>query len=145
MTRRLLLALLPLLDLGAASTDDDLAAIRKVLDRQVVDWNQKDLDGFCKGYWKSPKLVFQSGGERNDGWDAMRERYRKSYQASGKSMGTLVFQNLEVEQISADSALVRGGWHLTMPDDSTPHGLFTLIMRKFPEGWKIVHDHTSKA
>jgi ketosteroid isomerase-like protein len=24
-----------------------------------------------------------------------------------------------------------------------PHGLFTLVFRKFPAGWKIVHDHTS--
>jgi ketosteroid isomerase-like protein len=23
--------------------------------------------------------------------------------------------------------------------------LFTLVFRKFPEGWKIVHDHTSAA
>jgi beta-aspartyl-peptidase (threonine type) len=30
-----------------------------------------------------------------------------------------------------------------MPDGSTPGGLFTVIFRKFPEGWKIVHDHTS--
>ena len=30
-----------------------------------------------------------------------------------------------------------------MPDGAKPGGLFTLIFRKFPEGWKIVHDHTS--
>jgi hypothetical protein len=30
-----------------------------------------------------------------------------------------------------------------MPDGSTPGGLFTVIFRKLPEGWKIVHDHTS--
>ena len=30
-----------------------------------------------------------------------------------------------------------------MPDGTKPGGLFTLIVRKFPEGWKIVHDHTS--
>jgi ketosteroid isomerase-like protein len=30
-----------------------------------------------------------------------------------------------------------------MPDGSMPGGLFTLIFRKFPDGWKIVHDHTS--
>ena len=30
-----------------------------------------------------------------------------------------------------------------MPDGTKPTGLFTLIARKFPDGWKIVHDHTS--
>jgi len=32
---------------------------------------------------------------------------------------------------------------LTMPDDTHPGGLFTLVLRKRPEGWRIVHDHTS--
>ena len=32
---------------------------------------------------------------------------------------------------------------LTMPDGTKPGGLFTVIFRKLPEGWKIVHDHTS--
>jgi hypothetical protein len=30
-----------------------------------------------------------------------------------------------------------------MPDGKRPSGLFTLILRKLPEGWRIVHDHTS--
>ena len=30
-----------------------------------------------------------------------------------------------------------------MPDGTKPGGLFTVIFRKLPEGWKIVHDHTS--
>ena len=30
-----------------------------------------------------------------------------------------------------------------MPDGTKPGGLFTVILRRFPEGWKIVHDHTS--
>jgi ketosteroid isomerase-like protein len=30
-----------------------------------------------------------------------------------------------------------------MPDGSRPNGLFTLILRRLPAGWKIVHDHTS--
>jgi hypothetical protein len=30
-----------------------------------------------------------------------------------------------------------------MPDGAKPAGLFTVILRKLPEGWKIIHDHTS--
>ena len=145
MTRRQFLPAGSLILVGAAGLQVDIAAILKVLNRQVEDWNRQDLDAFCEGYWKSPKLVFQSGGDRNDGWEAMRQRYRKTYQADGKMMGTLMFRNLEVVPISADTAMVRGGWHLTMPDGTTPHGLFTLIVRELPEGWKIIHDHTSKA
>ncbi|WP_165231488.1 YybH family protein [Aquisphaera insulae] len=128
---------------GGDDSSPPVTAIRAVLDRQVADWNRGDLDGFVTGYWNSPELVFQSGGHRTDGYDGMVARYRKRYQADGKAMGKLVFSGVEVLPLGADSAFVRGAWRLTMPDGLTPGGLFTLIFRRFPEGWKIVHDHTS--
>ncbi len=73
----------------------------------------------------------------------MRDRYRKNYQAEGKAMGTLAFADVEVEPLAPDVALARGRWSLVKPDGSRPHGLFTLILRRLPGGWKIVHDHTS--
>jgi ketosteroid isomerase-like protein len=126
-----------------AKPDDAAGAVRAVLDRQVADWNRGDLESFLEGYWRSPKVVFQSGGQRFDGWEAMRDRYRRRYQAEGRAMGRLAFSSIEIEPLSADAAFVRGGWRLTMPDGTKPRGLFTLLFRKLPEGWKIVHDHTS--
>ena len=123
--------------------EDATRAVRAVLDRQVADWNKGDLEGFLAGYWNSPKVVFQSGGQRSDGWQAMRDRYRRRYQAEGKAMGQLAFAPIEIEPLGPEAILVRGGWRLTMPDGATPGGLFTVIFRKLPEGWKIVHDHTS--
>ena len=73
------------------------------------------------------------------------ERYRKTYQGEDREMGKLEFSNLNIEPLAPDAAFVRGAWRLTMSDGKTPHGLFTLIFRKFPDGWKIVHDHTSAA
>jgi ketosteroid isomerase-like protein len=118
-------------------------AARAVLERQVADWNKGDLDGFLSGYWNSPKVVFQSGAQRFDGWQAMRERYRRRYQAEGRAMGRLEFSALDVEPLGPAAVLARGRWRLTMPDGTNPGGLFTVIFRKLPEGWKIVHDHTS--
>jgi len=121
----------------------EAAGIRQMLDRQVEDWNKHDLDGFANGYWHSQSLVFQSGTSRTEGWEGMRDRYRKSYQSDGKEMGHLDFKDIEINVLSADSAYARGHWQLTMSDGKQPGGLFTLILRKFPEGWRIVHDHTS--
>jgi ketosteroid isomerase-like protein len=123
--------------------DEQTRAVRSVLERQVTDWNKGDLDAFLGGYWKSHKVVFQSGGQRSDGWEAMRERYRRRYQAEGRAMGQLEFSGLEIELLGESAALARGGWRLTMPDGSKPGGLFTVIFRKLPDGWKIIHDHTS--
>jgi len=123
--------------------DEQTQAVRAVLEHQVADWNKGDLDAFLGGYWNSPKVVVQSGGQRFDGWEAMRQRYRRRYQGKGRAMGQLEFSGLEIEPLGAEAALARGRWRLTMPDGTKPGGLFTVIFRKLPDGWKIIHDHTS--
>jgi beta-aspartyl-peptidase (threonine type) len=95
------------------------------------------------GYWNSPELTFFSGAHETSGWQAALERYRKVYQGEGREMGKLEFSDLKVEPLGSDAAFVRGAWRVTMSDGKTPHGLFTLVFRKFPDGWKIIHDHTA--
>ena len=95
------------------------------------------------GYWNSPELTF-FGSKKTSGWQATLDSYRKSYQGEGHEMGKLEFSDLQIEALVPDAAFVRGGWKLTMSDGKTPHGLFTLVFRHFPEGWKIIHDHTTQ-
>jgi ketosteroid isomerase-like protein len=146
-TAVLVIGISAMLALGSrsASASDGKAAVEQVLQMQQDAWNRHDLDAFMTGYWKSPDLTFFSGGTENHGWQAAMDRYKARYQSPGHEMGKLEFANLRVEMLGADSAFVRGEWHLTMSDGKTPHGLFTLVFRKFPDGWKIVHDHTSVA
>ena len=125
---------------GAATQE---TAIRKVLQSQVDAWNRHDLDGFMVGYWNSPDLTFFSGATQTQGWQATLERYRKKYQAPGAEMGKLEFSDLQVELLGSQGAFVRGRWRLTLSSGEQPHGLFTLIFREFPEGWRVIHDHTS--
>jgi uncharacterized protein (TIGR02246 family) len=120
-------------------------AIETVLRTQQDAWNRHDLDAFMAGYWNSPELTFFSGANQHKGWQATLDRYRAAYASPGHEMGKLEFSGLSSEMLGPDAAFVRGSWHLTMPDGKTPHGLFTLVFRKFPEGWRIVHDHTSAA
>lgn len=117
------------------------ADIRQVMDAQTVAWNNGDIDGFMRGYWNSPDLVFVSGAAVTRGWQPTIERYKKNYDSRAK-MGTLTFSDLEVDVLSKDSATVLGSWALAREKDN-PKGKFTLIFRKFKDGWKIVHDHTS--
>jgi ketosteroid isomerase-like protein len=128
--------------LAGAAAAGEPEAIRKVLDDQVKAWNRGDLESFMAGYWKSEKLTFFSGNQRTAGWQATLDRYRKRYQADGKDMGKLAFADLAVEMLGRDAALVRGRFRLQIGNE-TPTGLFTLILRRFPDGWRIVHDHTS--
>jgi ketosteroid isomerase-like protein len=120
-------------------------AIERVLHKQQEAWNKHDLEGFMAGYWKSSELTFFSGAKEHDGWQATMERYLNTYGSPGHEMGKLEFSGLRVEVLGQVGAFVRGTWKLTMSNGKTPHGLFTLVFRKFPDGWKIVHDHTSAA
>ena len=119
--------------------------VENVLRVQQKAWNRQDLEGFMAGYWNSPELTFFSEAKQKHGWQATIERYRAVYASPGREMGKLEFSSLRIEMLGPDAAFARGSWQLTMPDGKTPHGLFTLVFRKFPEGWKIVHDHTSAA
>ena len=120
-------------------------AIKHLLVSQVEAWNRGDLKGFMDGYWHSPDLTFFSGGTVSKGWNAALQRYEQRYQGTGKQMGKLEFQDLKIDLLGRQAAVVTGGWHLTMSDGKEPHGLFTLILKRMQNGWKIVHDHTSSA
>lgn len=115
--------------------------IEAVLNAQVAAWNAGDIDGFMRGYWNSPELVFVSGANVTKGWQPTVDRYKKNYDTRAK-MGVLAFSDLEIEVLSKDSAVVLGSWALQREADN-PHGKFTLIFRRFKDGWKVVHDHTS--
>ncbi|MCW5961757.1 MAG: DUF4440 domain-containing protein [Pyrinomonadaceae bacterium] len=119
--------------------------ITKVLHVQTAAWNRGDIEGFMQGYWNSPQMTFVSGDNVARGWQAALDRYQKSYDSKAK-MGVLTFSELEFTILSKDAAVVLGGWSLERTVDGkqdNPHGKFTLIFRKFKDGWKVVHDHTS--
>lgn len=146
---RAIIALLLIVVSSAASANAKQKApaqkeIQDVLDRQVQAWNRHDLEGFMKGYWRSPELTFYSGGTTVSGWEETLGRYRNRYQSSGNEMGTLEFLDLKIELLGPRAAFVRGRFHLKMTNGESG-GLFTLTFRKFAAGWKIVHDHTSTA
>ena len=110
---------------------------------QQEAWNRGDIDAFMEGYWRSDETVFVSGDEVTRGWQKVVDRYKKKY-SDREKMGALTFSDVEISPLSADSAVALGAWKLKRAQDE-PHGRFTLIFRRFPEGWRIVHDHTSAA
>jgi ketosteroid isomerase-like protein len=127
----------------AACRPDPGPAVRAVLDRQAAAWNGGDLDGFMDGYWRSDQTRFASGGDVSVGWQTVLDRYRRRYRDRA-TMGTLIFSEIQVTPLARDSALAYGRWRLQRAHDA-PSGLFTLIFRKTPDGWRIVYDHTSAA
>jgi ketosteroid isomerase-like protein len=115
---------------------------QRVLDDQVAAWNRGDLEAFMDGYWRSPDLVFTSGGNVQRGWQTTLDRYRATYGNSPETMGRLSFSNLEVYPLGDGAAWALGRWSLDNAG-RTIGGIFSLIFRDIDGRWLIVHDHTS--
>ena len=123
------------------SRQADRQAITTVLNDQQTAWNRADVDAFLQGYWHSPELTFSGTGGIARGWDGVLARYKKNY-PDRAAMGQLDFSQLEFRFLGKDAALVLGHWHLVR-EKGDVGGVFTLVWQRFPEGWRIIHDHTS--
>ena len=126
---------------GELPHEGDRAAILAALNAQQTAWNHGDVDAFLAGYWRSSEVTFSGATGIVRGWEGVQARYKKNY-ADRDAMGQLQFSELEFRFLGPDAALVLGHWHLTRAKGDVG-GVFTLVWQRFPEGWRIVHDHTS--
>lgn len=132
-------------DSGTDPSDESNAAteIREVMQQQADAWNGGDIRGYMAGYARTDTLRFASGGNVWRGWEPTLQRYLESYPDEGM-MGRLSFSDLEVWPITEEHAVAFGRWELTRSEMyENIGGLFTLVFEKRPDGWRIVHDHTS--
>jgi ketosteroid isomerase-like protein len=115
--------------------------ILALLEAQAAAWNRGDIDSFVEGYWKSEETLFVGAGGVKKGFQSVLDRYRHDY-PDRKAMGQLSFSNLEVHVMCKDSAYTIGEFMLKRDKDQ-PSGFFTLYLKKFADGWKIIVDHTT--
>ncbi len=141
--RSLLVVAFALASLLGLHAQGDEAAIRKLMDRQVADWNRGDIDAFATGYKNSPDILF-IGATINHGYAQMLASYHQHYPTRAK-MGTLSFNKLEVQPLDEHFATATGHYHLDLsPEEgSRADGFFLLVLEKTSAGWKIVRDDTT--
>lgn len=129
-------------------------AIPKVMRLQERAWNRGDIPDFMTAYANSNGTTFASSGGITRGWSIVMARYVQRYGTNRKSMGTLRFEKLEITPLGKDYALVLGQWFLepyVSKRDNTSisqkrgamDGVFSLVWQRTPDGWKIIHDHSS--
>jgi ketosteroid isomerase-like protein len=115
----------------------------KVLLAQEAAWNHGDIDGFAKAYKDSPDTLFLSR-QVNRGYAGLVEQYHRDY-PSRAAMGTLSFSQLEVHGLDDKFAVCIGKYELDRgkKDGGHAEGLFSLVLEKTDQGWKIIVDHTT--
>jgi ketosteroid isomerase-like protein len=135
--------LLAVLCFGAAAFAGEKDSIRQVLTMQETEWNRGDIDGFMKGYQDSPQTTF-IGQQIAHGYRPILERYQRGYPDKA-AMGTLHFSDLDIRMLGGEHAVATGRFHLTRTDagGGDTSGIFSLVLEKGPEGWRIILDHTT--
>ena len=151
MKRVLLVLVLLFAGLAAAAQvqPGDEEAIRMAIAAQAAAWNRADIPAFMQAYEDSPETTF-IGTTVRKGYGPILERYRHAY-ATPEQMGTLSFSNLEVRLLPSscgkvEYAVVTGNFHLERAakgEATKDDGIFSLVWRKGPQGWKILLDHSS--
>lgn len=132
---------------GAQDSDD--AAIRAAIQVQVDAWNRADIPAFMQSYENSPDTTFIGLAVRK-GYEPILQRYKQSY-TTREQMGTLTFSDIDIRLLTSgcgksEIALVTGKFHLDRTargEAKKDDGIFSLVWRKGPQGWKIILDHTS--
>ena len=110
--------------------------------RSAQAWNRGDLDAFMSDYAPDTLPTFVAEGHLRRGFDFIRSRYAPSF-APGAVRDSLRFEEFNVRPITGGFALVTARYVLYSNGRTTASGPFTLLMQQRPEGWKILHDHTS--
>ena len=115
--------------------------IQELLANQTTAWNRGDIPAFMSGYWKSDSLVFVGKSGITYGWQKTLDNYQKNY-PDAATMGQLQFDIVQLKKLSSNTYFVLGKWFLKRTVGNVG-GHFTLILKKFKEGWKVVSDHSS--
>lgn len=134
---------------SAAPKPSDEAQIRAALVAEVAAWSRGDIPAFMQAYEDSAATTF-IGSQVRHGFQPILQRYRKAY-TSRAQMGTLTFTHLAVRLLpgscgTVDYAIVTGRFHLARATHGAAKkddGIFSLVWRKDPAGWRILLDHTS--
>lgn len=125
------------------STGDPQQEIAAMLQRSARDWNRGDLDGFMGDYLRDSTVSYVSGGHVQYGWQALYDRYQRTYFSAGQHRDSLTFTELHVRPLTLDLALTTARFELHRGDSLVASGPFTLILQRRGPRWLILHDHTS--
>lgn len=121
------------------------AKIVDLLQASAQSWNQGDLDGFLLPYAEGEGTTFVGSRGLLRGMEAIRSTYQQSYFSGGAPASLLDFRDIEVRPLGPDNALAVGRYLLRSRDTGAQvaEGIFSLVLTRTPEGWRIVHDHSS--
>jgi beta-aspartyl-peptidase (threonine type) len=122
---------------------DPIATVETLLNRSAAAWNRGDLGAFVSDYAAGPATTFVSSGRVQRGFDWIRDNYAPRF-AAGADRDSLRFEAVDARTLGPDFILATARFVLSRGDSVTSSGPFTVVFSRQADGWKIVHDHTSR-
>ncbi|MDP9203207.1 MAG: nuclear transport factor 2 family protein [Gemmatimonadota bacterium] len=119
----------------------DAAAIKATLDTTAAGWNRGELPVYLSAYVDSATAMGGTGLVR--GVNGIEGQMRAGYWRTGRPLQNLTYDHLEIRPIGPNQAIVTGQYILTGAGRPNRTGWFTTIWIRTPQGWRMVHDHSS--
>ncbi|MGC1303117.1 MAG: SgcJ/EcaC family oxidoreductase, partial [Caulobacteraceae bacterium] len=125
---------------GPADPAAEDRAIREVIAKMEVAWNQGDFHGYMEGF-QNPGVIFVSKGRMQADWQGTLDHYIRDYGQPG-ARGELHFSDITIEFLAPDAAQLISHYHLHKAVDPQV-GVNTRLMRKRQGRWVIALNHVS--
>lgn len=119
----------------------DEARIRAALAASAEAWNRADLKGHLASYADTVTFMTRSGPR--PGVAAIEESFTRTFFRDGRPKQELRFEQVVVRPLGPGAALQTGRFVLSGGGEAEQSGWFTLVWVRTPEGWRVVHDHSS--
>ncbi|HEX9630928.1 MAG TPA: nuclear transport factor 2 family protein [Gemmatimonadales bacterium] len=127
---------------AAPPPDDPTPELERLMRRSAESWNAGDLDGFLITYARDSATTFVTSRGPVYGFEAIRGRYAARFEP-GAERDSLTFTEFTVRMLGGNYVLSTARYVLARGDSVTATGPFTVIWERRPEGWRMIHDHTS--
>jgi uncharacterized protein (TIGR02246 family) len=114
--------------------------VTAALNRSAAAWNAGNLDAFLGIY--ANDATFALADTFLQGRMAIREYYAPLFEPDA-TRDSLSFEQLQVEVLSPDVALVRAIYQNTRRGQIVRRGASTLAVRRELDSWRIIHDQTN--
>jgi hypothetical protein len=126
---------------GSDVQRSDAEEIANLISQQFAAWNRRDIDGYMKPFWLSPKLIFAVEGEVWTGWDQVKANLLQEY-SDPERMGNSILERLQTSIVSPETGMSVEWWSISFGVTKV-RGFTTSVWHRFPVGWRIIEGHTS--
>ena len=120
------------------TTAETFDAVSNTLDAAAEAWSSGDVDAVMATYVADEPLLVFLGDTPIKGPDAVRAALQARAAQPG-GLGQMTYEWFETLQFDVNTTVVSGRVVMRR-EGKTDRGLFTRVLRRTEDGWRIVHD-----